>query len=98
MLAVAAPLAASLGAPDGVLGVHEWRGRLLTVLDVTHFLDEAPLPGPHSLLRLAPPFERTALLLPGPVQLLRAEDANVSLSGHLTPHDWVDGMLRQEAH
>jgi len=61
-------------APSGVLGLGQWRGRLLTVIDLPQVLGELPLDGPATLVRLAAPLEHTALLVPGPLRLVAADD------------------------
>lgn len=60
-------------APPGVLGVTEWRGRLLTVLDLGWLLGDTALDVPPTLLRLAPPLGGTALWVPGRIGLGSAE-------------------------
>jgi chemotaxis signal transduction protein len=57
------------GAPAGVLGVAEWRGSVLTVLDLSEYLGRAAPDEPACLIRLAPPLEQTALYLRATVQL-----------------------------
>ncbi len=61
-------------SPRPVLGLTEWRGRLLTVLDLPALVDDAPLGSASCLVRLAPPHDRTALMVPGPVRLERMEN------------------------
>jgi hypothetical protein len=69
------------GAPAGVLGLAEWRGTVLAVLDLPRHLGCEPQDEPACLIRLAPPLDQTALYLPATVQLTenrlepRAEDA-----------------------
>ncbi len=57
-------------APAGVLGLTEWRGRLLTVIDLLRVLDERPTGEAASLVRLAAPHAATALYVPGSVRLV----------------------------
>lgn len=57
------------GSPAGVLGVAEWRGAVLAVLDLPGYLGRAAPDEPACLIRLAPPLEQTALYLPASVQL-----------------------------
>ncbi|ANM28891.1 hypothetical protein ABI59_03640 [Acidobacteria bacterium Mor1] len=57
-------------APRGVLGLTEWRGRLLTVIDLPLILDERPNGDAACLVRLASPHASTALFVPGPVRLV----------------------------
>ncbi len=57
-------------APRGVLGLTEWRGRLLTVIDLPLILDEHSCGDAACLVRLAAPHGSTALFVPGPVKLV----------------------------
>lgn len=69
-LADAGPVRTVPGAGSAVLGLTEWRGSLLTVVDVAALLGGRPAgDAPASMLRLAPPLEHTALYLPASVQL-----------------------------
>lgn len=61
------------GAPTGVLGLTEWRGRLLSVLDLPRLLDDAPHEGRPCLVRLAAPLAHCALYVPSSVRLERVE-------------------------
>jgi len=73
----------------GVLGITEWRGRLLTVLDLSLLLEADETSPPLSLIHLATPFERTTLYLAGPVRLEACDVAR-----HLEPD--IDGTRRLE--
>ncbi len=66
------------GAPRAVLGLAEWRGCLLTVVDLAALLHETPGHGPATLVRLAPPLDRTALLVGAAVRLEPAGDDGVT--------------------
>jgi purine-binding chemotaxis protein CheW len=57
------------GAPPRVLGLAEWRGSLLAVLDLPALLGLEASEAAGCLIRLAPPLEQTALYLPGNVRL-----------------------------
>ena len=57
------------GAPAGVLGLAEWRGTVLAVLDLPRHLGCGAQDEPACLIRLAPPLDQTALYLPATVQL-----------------------------
>lgn len=64
------------GAPASVLGVCEWRGRLLTVVDLPALLPAGPagtIPADPAvepcLVRLAAPLDGTALWVPAQVRL-----------------------------
>jgi len=72
-LAEVRPFRTVSGAPRAVLGVAEWRGRLLTVVDLAALLDDAPasVDSPGCLVRLAEPLGSTALLVPASVHLER---------------------------
>jgi hypothetical protein len=57
-------------APDEVFGLTEWRGRLLTVLNLEILLgQDGGGSGEPCLVCLAPPLERTALWVPAGVRL-----------------------------
>jgi hypothetical protein len=73
----------------GVLGITEWRGRLLTVLDLSLLLDANDVAPPLSLIHLAAPFDQTSLYLAGPVRLEACEVAQ-----DIDPD--VDGFFRFE--
>jgi purine-binding chemotaxis protein CheW len=51
------------GAPPAVVGLAEWHGNVLTVLDLAHLLDHPAGDAQPSLVRLAPPLQQAALLL-----------------------------------
>lgn len=70
-LAPIGPVRAVPGAPNGVHGLVEWRGRLLTVLDFAVLVDDAAGAGTPCLVRLAEPYGATALLVPATVHLER---------------------------
>lgn len=61
------------GAPPGVIGLSEWRGRLLTILDLATLLGVpgGPDDGEACLVRLAEPHGSTALRVPAPIALVR---------------------------
>ena len=71
-LAECGPLREVPGMPRAVLGLVEWRGHLLTVLDLPQLLGHATPRGPACLLRLAPPLQSTALFLPVHVRMATA--------------------------
>ncbi len=52
------------GAPRNVLGMTEWRGDLLTVLDLPRLLRHSAVPGRACLIRLAAPLQQIAFYLP----------------------------------
>jgi hypothetical protein len=52
------------GAPDTVAGLTEWRGSILTVLDLPRILGVGRAGDRPWLVRLAPPFEHVALACP----------------------------------
>ena len=58
------------GAPSAVVGLVEWRGRILTLVDLPRLLQRPRAVGPPSVIRLAPPFEQIALLLRAPLQVI----------------------------
>jgi hypothetical protein len=63
-LAECGPVRRVPGAPPSVLGLVEWRGHPLIVLDLPVLLGHGTPTGPPSLIRLASPLQGTALLLP----------------------------------
>jgi hypothetical protein len=67
-----APLRTVHGAPRGVLGLAEWRGRLLTVIDLPLIVGDSACSRPPCLVRLAAPWDNLALYVPGPVKLSHA--------------------------
>jgi len=71
-LAECGPLREVPGTPQSILGLVEWRGHLLTVLDLPELLGHATPRGPACLIRLAPPLQGTALLLPVHVRMATA--------------------------
>jgi chemotaxis signal transduction protein len=72
-LANCGPIRAVPGSPPAVLGLTEWRGTLLTVLDLPRLLDVAGDGAEPCLVRLAPPLRGVALYLPAVVRVLRAD-------------------------
>jgi len=68
-LAECGPVREVPGAPRAVLGLVEWRGHLLTVLDLPHLLGHATSSGPAYVIRLAPPLQGTSLFLPVNVRM-----------------------------
>ena len=68
-LAECGPLREVPGAPPAVMGLVEWRGHLLTVLDLPQLLGHATPNGPACLIRLAPPLQGTSLFLPVNVRM-----------------------------
>ena len=67
------------GAPRGVLGLAEWGGRPLTVLDLPGLLRERPGKGDPSLVRLAAPFDHIALYVPASLHVEEAAPGAVLL-------------------
>lgn len=64
------PVTSVPGAPSVILGLVEWRGRVLTLLDLPRMLDRPDDDDDETcIVRLAPPLERTALRLSGAVRL-----------------------------
>ncbi len=68
-LAECGPVREVPGAPRALLGLVEWRGHLLTVLDLPQLLGHATPNGPACLIRLAPPLQGTSLFLPVNVRM-----------------------------
>lgn len=72
------PLRTVPGAPRSVLGLAEWRGRVVTVLDPAPLLGEPAGSGRPCLVRLAPPFDHVAIRVSFP---LRVETSASSSGG-----------------
>lgn len=86
------------GRPRGVLGIHEWRGKLLTLLDLPELVDDRGLPGPPTLVRLAAPFDHTALYVPGPVRLRRSARPSDGEAVSLEPSSWIEELQDAQRH
>ena len=84
------------GAPKGVHGLVEWRGRLLTVLDFAALVDDGPGTGTPCLVRLAEPFGATALLVPATVHLERLRGLPRTLPADPTLPFVSEGTLELE--
>jgi hypothetical protein len=67
-------------APAAVLGVTEWRGNLLTVVDLPRLLGHASPTDRGLLVRLAPPLAPHAFSLPPSVRVASAEDGPPALA------------------
>jgi len=90
-------------APLAVLGLAEWRGRLITVIDLPHLLGERCDPGSASLLRLAPPLDHLAFFVPAHVEVRSLDtigDPGKGEGGEKTPRILEPGDLlaRIESH
>ena len=70
-LANCGPLRRVPGTPAAVLGLTEWRGTLLTVLDLPRMLGAPASAAEPCLVRLAPPLRGVAFYLPAVVRVLR---------------------------
>jgi len=93
-LADVGPIRPVRQSPAGVLGLTEWKGQLLTVLDLPALLGQATPNGSASLVRLAPPLDQVALYLPGNLHLSseplgQSEDSPTVLQ----PQQLVSGRL-----
>jgi hypothetical protein len=78
------------GAPRGVLGLAEWGGRPLTVLDLPALIREGPGRGDASLVRLAAPFDHLALYVPASVRVEEAPPGGRLLE----PTELVEAVAR----
>ena len=63
------------GAPPAVVGLTEWRGRVVTVLDLGVLAGTEPQHGLRCVVALCPPLEGTALLVPTPIELRSGESS-----------------------
>jgi hypothetical protein len=73
------------GAPRAVVGLSEWRGRVVTVLDLAILTGAPPFSGLRCLVALAPPLDGTALLVPAPVDLRSPEAPDAASHNPSTP-------------
>ena len=96
-LADCSPIRKVHGGPRPVLGLTEWRGNLLTVVDLGYLLGHTADAGPHCLLRLAPPLELTAFRLPATVRIVPVDAVRcITGSGEVRGADetrpirWID--------
>jgi hypothetical protein len=80
------------GAPPGVLGLTEWRGRPLTVLDLPSLLEERHGKGAPSLIRLAAPFDHLALYVPAGLRV--EEGPSDDATELLEPRELVEAVGR----
>jgi hypothetical protein len=64
------PIRAVPGSPEFVIGLAEWRGSVITVLDLPGLLGRRGSDDPACLIRLVSPLQQTALYLPATVQLV----------------------------
>jgi len=94
-LAECGPIHEVPGAPPAVRGLAEWRGNVLTVLDLPWLLGQPAGAAPPCLLRMAPPLVRLALFLPAAVQMmhLRARPLEV---GEVPARQAFVGRLEHE--
>jgi hypothetical protein len=83
------------GAPPAVLGLAEWRGNVLTALDLARLLGHAGAEGPPCLVRLAPPLHRAAFYLQARLQMAEivGESRADDLDGDPTTPDVFDGCF-----
>jgi chemotaxis signal transduction protein len=76
-LVACGPIRPLPGAPASVAGLVEWRGNVLTVIDLPRMLGRNAGTTPPCLVRLRPPLQRTALLLPSRVRMVEIPIATV---------------------
>ena len=88
-LADCGPVRCVEGTPREVLGLSEWRGRLLTVLDLPGLLGEPQSQGPMCLIRLSGSMTCTALRVPAPVTLLTTADCEVEGGSESAPEGFI---------
>ena len=87
------PLLPVPGAPGGVLGVTERRGRVLTVLDCATLLDDAPTERRRVLVILRSPLAHVALSIAGELQLDELSEAE-QIEGAVQRVDPLDLLAR----
>jgi hypothetical protein len=61
------------GAPPSVVGLTEWRGRVVTVLDLPILVGAGASSALRCVVALRPPLDGTALLVPTPIELRSGE-------------------------
>jgi purine-binding chemotaxis protein CheW len=72
-LADCGPVRRVPGAPPAVVGMAEWRGSVITVLDLSRLLGHPPGDAAPCLVRLTPPMHRAALLLRANLRLAEVD-------------------------
>lgn len=88
-LAGPSPLSPVPGAAPVVLGLAEWRGTLLTVLDLPALLGCSDGAAQPCLIRLAEPLRGVAFRLHAPVRLVRTEERGRRAPQALDPRPLV---------
>jgi hypothetical protein len=83
------------GAPPHVLGLAEWRGDVLTVLDLSRLLGHPAGDGAGCLVRLAPPLQRAALFVRASLRLAEIARASCLPEADAAPpgRDVFDGSF-----
>jgi len=72
-LADCGPIRSLPGLPAEVLGFVEWRGNVLTALDLPRLLGVEGGPAPPCLVRLARPHQRVALFVPAALRMVEID-------------------------
>jgi len=85
------------GAPPGVAGLVEWRGNILTVLDLPLLLGLDRTEGPPCLIRLAPPMHHAALWVTASVRVAEVTAACEPLEKDGRPVDPYAGIFDHES-
>ena len=69
------------GAPAAVIGLTDWRGHVMTLIDLHRILGGAPEQGRPCIMRLAAPLERTAFRIHTSLRLVEMRVAPVEAAG-----------------
>jgi len=69
------------GAPAAVVGLTDWRGHVMTLIDLHRVLDDTPERGPSCIVRLAAPLERAALRVHSTLRLVEMRVAAIDAAG-----------------
>ena len=75
------PLRPVPGAPGAVVGLTDWRGHVMTLIDLHRVLDDAPRLGHSCTVRLAAPLERTALRVHTTLRLVEMRVSAIDAGG-----------------
>ena len=95
-LADCGPLRKIPRAPSAVIGLVEWRGNVLTVLDLRRLLGHPPDGPPSCLVRLAPPLQRAALTVGTAVRIAEVTGTCREIDRDEGAADGIEGRFEHE--
>jgi len=90
------PLHAVPGAPAAVIGLTDWRGHVMTLIDLHQVLDDAPGQGQACIVRLAAPLERSALRVHATLRPVETPVAMIEESRVEGDAPWVQCRLEHD--